>query len=719
MVKAALRKLGTLPGILTAWLVLTTLVVLVALLLFGALSNPADVLNLMIGGSAPGKIESIGTNVAESVSWSPDGKYLAAAYLMGSSVEIWDVQSGRSVHSLDNFRGGVDLVSWSPDGKYLATASSEVSHTFRVWDTSSWQEVIATDPAPRTWKTISSANSISWSPDSKRVALGVDTMLTPEAGGSAQQEEEEMKDVPGLLKIFDVPSGQNSATLVYTGTNGVDSVDWSPDGKSILFGATQYSDHYYTQVFLWNLSAGDGTANNKNIRQLVREDAQLTLTTVRWSPDGKYIAGNSADNSVKVWDALTGDLKHTIVADGEIKSFAWSPDGTRIAAGIQGGATKWAGGEYTQVWDIQSEQTLAIFNSGSVFHTLAWAPDGKSIATSAGAIAIGAISIWGFSDPNVAPAPTSVIATTQGDTLVFSGHDDFVPAVAWSPDEKLLASGGDDKRVRIWNPSSRQLVATLLSLGKIDSVAWSPDGEYLAFRSALDGPSIQVWDTKGWKSVWQTTTWGAIAWLPAGHLLAVATGRYLDMNSGAVIIYDGSSGKDLEHHPLSKPAIGLAWSPNNKYAAVVVNSAPGTGDGDPEIWVFDPSDWHITSKFSFSRGEGIDSPAWSPNSQTLAVVSADWNYGPERVELLDIAAQKQVGTIPIDNGWGSVTWTPDGKNVVTTANLSELSVWDATSLQSIMRRDIDEGAMVADVSPDGRLVALGGWDGKVRVLPVK
>jgi WD40 repeat protein len=102
----------------------------------------------------------------------------------------------------------------------------------------------------------------------------------------------------------------------------------------------------------------------------------------------------------------------------------------------------------------------------------------------------------------------------------------------------------------------------------------------------------------------------------------------------------------------------------------------------------------------------------------LAVIAGEADK-PDTVDILDVVAQKKVGTVPIENGRGRVTWTPDGKSLVTTEDLSVLSVWDATNFQRTMRREIHEGIVVAAVSPDGRLVALGGWDGKVRILPVK
>src|SRR5947208_1948338 len=103
-----IRNRESVPMVLLVCLVCASLAVIIWRLVF---DFSADALGLISGASAPGRTMTIGNSVAESVSWSPNGHYLAAGYLLDTSARIWDVQTGHAIEELDSFRGAVTLVS--------------------------------------------------------------------------------------------------------------------------------------------------------------------------------------------------------------------------------------------------------------------------------------------------------------------------------------------------------------------------------------------------------------------------------------------------------------------------------------------------------------------------------------------------------------------------------------------------------------------------------
>ncbi len=169
------------------------------------------------------------------------------------------------------------------------------------------------------------------------------------------------------------------------------------------------------------------------------------VDSAAWSPDGKYIASASNDQSVQVWEALTARRVQTYRGHtGSVISAAWSPDGKYIAS---------AGVDATvQVWEALSARHVQSYKG--VF-SAAWSPDGKYIAS---ASLDTTVQVWE--------------ALSARRVQTYRGHSDWVHSAAWSPDGKYIASASDDKTVVI-------------------SAAWSPDGKYIASASA--DTTVQVW----------------------------------------------------------------------------------------------------------------------------------------------------------------------------------------------------------------------------------
>ncbi len=104
---------------------------------------------------------------------------------------------------------------------------------------------------------------------------------------------------------------------------------------------------------------------------------------------------------------------------------------------------------------------------------------------------------------------------------------------------------------------------------------------------------------------------------------------------------------------------------------------------------------------------------WSPDSKLLAFAS--WS---REVGIFDIITMRQDDLLT-DGDTRDVSWMPDSRSLATTSERNAVQVWDLTSRQSTLRQEVNEGASSVAVSPDGRYIALGAWDGFVRVLAIK
>ena len=194
--------------------------------------------------------------------------------------------------------------------------------------------------------------------------------------------------------------------------------------------------------------------------------------TVAFSSSGTIIASGHADGNVRVWDAGSGRLLHTIQAhSASILSLAFHPhDETLVTASFD--AT-------IKVWDSRQGRELKSLQGHNGFvYSLAFSSDGNLLASGSDDRTI---KIWEI--------------TNGSERQTLRGHEGFVYSVVFNPNGKRLASGSDDWSIKIWDLATASEIRSLEgNSGFVYSVDFSPDGKLLA--AGTHDSQITVWDVQ-------------------------------------------------------------------------------------------------------------------------------------------------------------------------------------------------------------------------------
>jgi WD40 repeat protein/GTPase SAR1 family protein len=221
---------------------------------------------------------------------------------------------------------------------------------------------------------------------------------------------------------------------------------------------------------------------------------------IAWSPDGQFLATASADGTVRIWDAGTGETARTLEGHaGVAVTVLWSPDGRLLASGGEGSTIT--------VWDAGTGQPVRTLDADTLsVYSLSWSPDSRLLASGG---EDNTVRVWdaGTGQP---------VRTLDGDTL-------SVYSLSWSPGSRLLASGGLGKTITVWDAGTGQPVRTLEGPSSpVYSMSWSPDGRLLA--SGGEGNTIMVWDAGTGQPVrtleGHTNFVTSVSWSSDGRLLA-------------------------------------------------------------------------------------------------------------------------------------------------------------------------------------------------------
>ena len=245
------------------------------------------------------KKETFSFGLIESLTYSPDGKIIAAAIAaIEGQVHFWDAETGKQHDTI--LKGGVgyvDSIAYSPNGKTIATA---IGGNVLFWDTDTGKLKNTIDDWTEGWLPhTKSITFVVYSPNGKTIA-------------SATGNE---------VHLWDTDTEKHKNTL-QGHTKSITFVAYSPDGKTIITTSSIGEG----EVRLWNADTG----KEKNVLK--------GYSSLVYSPDGNTITTASAIGEVHFWDA---DMRKRKIILKQHSRPVYSPDGKTLATAYGGTILLW------------------------------------------------------------------------------------------------------------------------------------------------------------------------------------------------------------------------------------------------------------------------------------------------------------------------------------------------------------------------------------------
>ncbi|MYG00081.1 hypothetical protein F4212_13250 [Candidatus Poribacteria bacterium] len=466
-------------------------------------------------------------------------------------------------------------------------------------------------------------------------------------------------------KGFKLPEG--ASARLGKGRMNTQAIEYTQDGTRLVVA---------TSIGIWLYD----TINFTEIDLLTKHSTRPEFLTV--SPQGNMMASVDTNMIIYLWDT-TGTYKRGIRNDEGIHQIIFSGDGQTIATLGHSGTVRLLDPNTSEVKLVSEE--LVDFGAQGVF-SFALNPDNLLLA---------------IGDRNGLITIIDVFAGKTKYTL--KGHDNTVVSLAFSSDDRTLASGSRDS-IRLWDVETEEPKQIIEHTGTNKRITFSPDSSLFA---SSDRDNIRVWDvnTGEQRQLLKGHTASILDISFSSDLRTVASAS----NDGTVRIWNVNSGKQLHafnNHFGTFTCFAISTDSKTVVAPTI----------DQTVCLWDISSGKLVKTFNKEGYYDITEAAFNPTDDIIAFAS----YG----NFISLWNREIGGLMKTLKGHKdyvlSVAFSPDGKTIASGSTDKTVRLWDTETLKE---KRVLEGheAYVLSVafSPDGTTIASASHDKTIRLWDVE
>ncbi len=429
------------------------------------------------------------------------------------------------------------------------------------------------------------------------------------------------------------------------------------------------------------------------LRTVVRHKGPVNA--VAFSPDGRYLATASRDNTVALVEVATGREVARIRHEDDVNDVAFSPDGRYLA-------TASGDGTAALVEVATGREVARIRHEGAVWD-VAFSPDGRYLATA--------------SRDNTA----ALVEVATGLEVARIRHEDDVNDVTFSLDGRYLATASRDNTVALVEVATGREVARIRHEGAVWDVAFSPDGRYLATASR-DNTAALVEVATGLEvaRIRHEDDVNDVAFSPDGRYLATASGFPIVPNQpSTAVLVEVTTGREVARIRHEGAVRDVVFSPDGRYLATTTTSGNPVGGPGIAGLVYEPGTVALVEvgtgqEVARIRHEGrVNAAAFSPDGRYLATASGDGTAA-----LVKVTTGREVTRIRHEGTVRDVVFSPDERYLATASGDGTAALVKVTTGREVAR--IRHEGAVWDVvfSPDGRYLATASRDNTAALVEV-